>query len=185
MEGVNQTLALLLIIFSFLFLIYSLYKRYLPLKNARPYKFEPNLRERFKILLRFVFLQNRMFKDKYAALYHIFIFYGFLVFSLKSLSLILSGFGIYLKVQNFGIYQFSKDIFIFLVLLGIFLSVLSFLFLTHSCFIIIIHSGKLHKTNNKNLAIALRYGTVAIPLCMYLKLYKKPKLINSLNAPLL
>lgn len=128
MEVINQKLALLFIIFSFLFLIYSLYKRYLPLKNAKPYKFKPDLKERFKILFKFVFLQNRMFKDKYAALYHIFIFYGFLVFSLKSLSLILSGFGIDLKVQNFGVYQFSKDLFIFLVLLGIFLSVLRRIF---------------------------------------------------------
>ncbi len=128
MEGINLTLALILVIFSFLSLAYSLYKRYLPLKNARPYKFKLNLKERFKILLKFVFFQKRMFKDKYAGIYHLFIFYGFLVFSLKSLSLILEGFKINLKVQNFMPYQISKEIFIVLVLFGIFLSVIRRLF---------------------------------------------------------
>lgn len=124
MEGISLTWALILIIFSFLFLIYSLYKRYLPLKNAKPYIFKPELKERFKILFKFVFLQNRMFKDKYAGIYHLFIFYGFLVFSFKSLSLILEGFKINLKVQYFIPYQISKEIFIVLVLFGVFLSVL-------------------------------------------------------------
>ncbi|MEJ5167401.1 MAG: hypothetical protein WHV67_10295, partial [Thermoanaerobaculia bacterium] len=128
MEGINLTYALILIIFSFLFLAYSLYKRYLQLKNARPYKFEPKIRERFKILFKFVFLQNRMFKDRYAGLYHLFIFYGFLVFSLKSLSLILEGFRINLKVQYLIPYQISKEIFIVLVLFGIFLSIFRRLF---------------------------------------------------------
>ena len=124
MEVSSNTIAIIVIIFSLLFLIYSLYKRYLPLKNARRYKFEPKLKERFKGLLQFVFFQKRMFKDKYAGFYHLFIFYGFLIFSLKSLSLIFEGFGLNLNIQNLSIYQFSKDIFIFFVLFGIFLSII-------------------------------------------------------------
>jgi len=115
--------AALVILASLGFLAYSLYRRYLPLAAARPYPVPGTLTDRFKSLFTFVFLQKRMFRDKYAAFYHILIFYGFVVFGLKSGCLLLEGFGIDLTIQHFGPYLLSKDIFIILVLAGIFLSI--------------------------------------------------------------
>jgi Fe-S oxidoreductase len=119
MPTVNPFLSAAVITLGLLLLAWSLYRRYLPLKAARPAELPGTPWDRFKSLLQYVVLQRRMFRDKYAGLYHALIFYGFVVFGLKSLSLLLEGYGLDLGIQHFGPYQLSKDLFIVLVLAGI------------------------------------------------------------------
>jgi Fe-S oxidoreductase len=123
MPTVNPFLSAAVITLGLLLLAWSLYRRYLPLNAARPAELPGTPWDRFKSLLQYVVLQRRMFRDKYAGLYHALIFYGFVVFGLKSLSLLLEGYGLDLGIQHFGPYQLSKDLFIVLVLAGIALAV--------------------------------------------------------------
>jgi Fe-S oxidoreductase len=79
--------------------------------------------ERLKGVFRFAFAQKRLLRDKYAGFYHLLIFWGFCVLSLRSVELVLEGlFGWHvteaLGILGYG-YQTTKDIFEVLVILGI------------------------------------------------------------------
>ena len=84
---------------------------------------------RLKGVLLYAFVQKRMVRDPYAGLYHLLIFWGFCVLSLRSLDLILGGlFPRFHLVELLGgaglAYSFMKDIFEVLVLAGIALAML-------------------------------------------------------------
>ncbi len=79
---------------------------------------------RLKGVFTLALLQKRMVRDKYAGFYHILIFWGFCVLSLRSLGLVLEGlfpaFHMTEALGRFGYgYQATKDIFEVLVLLGL------------------------------------------------------------------
>ncbi len=79
--------------------------------------------ERLKGVLVLVFGQQRLLRDPYAGFYHVLIFYGFCVLSLRSLGLILEGLFNWHMTEALGsfglVYQGTKDLFEVLVLVGI------------------------------------------------------------------
>jgi len=79
--------------------------------------------ERLKGVLVLVFGQKRLLRDPYAGFYHLLIFYGFCVLGLRSMGLILEGLFNWHMTEALGgfglVYQFTKDLFEVLVLLGI------------------------------------------------------------------
>lgn len=104
--------------------VISLSRRfYLLLAGRRDNRFD-RLGERFKHVLVYAFGQKKMFDDPFAGFYHLLIFYGFLVVSLRTLSMVIEGLfaGWELPLLNTPIghaYLFSKDIFELLVLVGL------------------------------------------------------------------
>ncbi len=108
--------------------IWSLSRRFGLLKLGREENRFDRLGERFKHMLVFALGQKKMFKDPFAGLYHIMIFYGFLVLALRTTSMVIEGLfaGWELPFLNTGIghaYLFSKDVFELLVLVGIAMAV--------------------------------------------------------------
>ena len=74
-------------------------------------------------MLIYAFGQSKMFDDPFAGLYHLLIFYGFLVVSLRTVTMVIEGMfaGWELPLLHTPIghaYLFSKDIFELLVLVG-------------------------------------------------------------------
>jgi Fe-S oxidoreductase len=102
----------------------SLSRRFSLLRAGRAVDRFDRLGERFKHVLVYAFGQKKMFDDRFAGVYHLFIFYGFLVVSLRTVTMVLEGLfaGWELPLLHTGIghaYLFSKDIFEALVLLGL------------------------------------------------------------------
>lgn len=84
---------------------------------------------RLKGVLLYAFVQKRMVRDPYAGLYHLLIFWGFCVLSLRSLDLILGGlfprFSLVDLLGGAGLaYTLLKDVFEVLVVVGIGLAML-------------------------------------------------------------
>ncbi len=109
-------------------LVFSLSKRLQLLELARPVDRFDRLGERCKHLLVFAIGQKKMFKDPFAAVYHLLIFYGFLVVSLRTGCMIvegaLAGWELPLLHTPLGhAYLFTKDVFELLVLVGLALAV--------------------------------------------------------------
>ena len=80
--------------------------------------------ERLKGLILYAFVQKRMVRDWYAGAFHLLIFWGFCVLGLRSLSLIAEGlfpsFHLTELLGPWGLgYQFTKDVFEVLVIVGI------------------------------------------------------------------
>lgn len=108
--------------------VFSLSRRFQLLKLGRPAQRFDRLGERFKHMMVFAIGQKKMFDDPFAGLYHICIFYGFLVVSLRTVSMVIEGIfaGWQLPLLDTGIghlYLFSKDIFEVLVLIGLAMAV--------------------------------------------------------------
>ncbi len=104
--------------------VLSLSRRFQLLLAGRPDNRFDRLGERFKHMLVYAFGQKRMFDDPIAGLYHLLIFYGFLVVSLRTVSMVIEGLfaGWQLPFLNTPVghaYLFSKDIFELLVLVGL------------------------------------------------------------------
>jgi Fe-S oxidoreductase len=102
----------------------SLSRRFQLLRSGRAENRFDRLGERFRHLLVYAFGQKRMFDDPVAGFYHVLIFYGFLVVSLRTVSMVLeglfSGWELPLLHTPFGhAYLFSKDVFELLVLVGL------------------------------------------------------------------
>ncbi len=107
---------------------YSLSRRFQVLTAGRQENRFDRLGERLKHVLVYAIGQRKMFDDPYAALYHICIFYGFLVVSIRTISMVLeglfAGWELPLLDSPAGhVYLFSKDIFEVLVLVGLALAV--------------------------------------------------------------
>ncbi len=79
--------------------------------------------ERLKGVFTLALLQKRMVRDKYAGFYHILIFWGFCVLSLRSLALVVEGLTGWHLTESLGAfgngYQLTKDVFEVLVLVGL------------------------------------------------------------------
>ncbi len=104
--------------------VLSLSRRYQLLRSARPDNRFDRLGERFQHMLVYAFGQKKMFDDPLAGFYHLLIFYGFLAVSLRTLTMVLEGLfaGWELPLLHTPVghaYLFSKDVFEFLVLIGL------------------------------------------------------------------
>lgn len=104
--------------------VLSLSRRFQLLRTGRPDNRFDRLGERFKHMMVYAIGQKRMFDDPFAGLYHLFIFYGFLVVSLRTVAMVLEGLfaGWELPLLHTPLghaYLFSKDIFELLVLVGL------------------------------------------------------------------
>ncbi len=104
--------------------VFSLYRRFALLKTGRAENRFDRLGERFKHMMVYAIGQKRMFDDPFAGIYHLFIFYGFLVVSLRTVTMVVEGLfaGWELPLLHTGIghaYLYSKDIFELVVLVGL------------------------------------------------------------------
>jgi Fe-S oxidoreductase len=104
--------------------VVSLSRRFQLLRSGRSDKRLDRLGERFKHMLVYAFGQKKMFDDLFAGFYHLLIFYGFLVVSLRTVTMVLEGLfaGWELPLMHTPVghaYLFSKDIFELLVLVGL------------------------------------------------------------------
>ncbi len=109
------------------FFVWTMRKRFATMKAGLPDNRFDRPGERLKGVFTLVFGQKRLLRDKYAGFYHVLIFYGFVVLSLRSLGLIVEGlvpaFHMTEALGRFGLgYQATKDVFEVLVLLGLALS---------------------------------------------------------------
>ncbi len=108
--------------------IYSLSRRFQVLRVGRSDDRFDRVGERLRHLLVYAFGQRRMFDDAFAGFYHLLIFYGFLVVSLRTVTMVLEGLfaGWELPLLHTPIghaYLFSKDVVELLVLVGLVLAV--------------------------------------------------------------
>src|SRR5437870_9601952 len=81
---------------------------------------------RIRKTLEYAFLQKRMFRDLYAGTFHIFLFSGFLVLLVRTVSMVLEGLfpGFVLLHGRAGdLYTLAKDVFEVLVLVGVAMAV--------------------------------------------------------------
>ncbi len=104
--------------------VFSLSRRFQLLRSGRADNRFDRLGERFKHMMVYAFGQKKMFDDKVAGFYHLLIFYGFLVVSLRTVTMVLEGLfaGWELPLLDTPLghaYLFSKDIFELLVLVGL------------------------------------------------------------------
>jgi Fe-S oxidoreductase/nitrate reductase gamma subunit len=108
--------------------VFSLSKRFQLLRAGREDNRFDRWGERFRHMMVFAIGQRKMFDDKVAGIYHILIFYGFLVVSIRTVTMVLEGLfaGWELPLLHTPIghaYLFSKDVFELLVLVGLAIAV--------------------------------------------------------------
>lgn len=104
--------------------VWSLSRRYQVLTAGRPEARFDRIGERFKHMMVYAIGQKKMFDDPFAGLYHLLIFYGFLVVSLRTVTMVVEGLfaGWELPLLHTPVghaYLFSKDVFELLVLVGL------------------------------------------------------------------
>jgi len=104
--------------------VFSLSRRFQLLRAGRSDDRFDRLGERFKHTLVYAFGQKKMFDDPFAGVYHLLIFYGFLVVALRTVTMVIEGLfaGSELPLLHTPVgqaYLFSKDIFELLVLVGL------------------------------------------------------------------
>jgi Fe-S oxidoreductase len=104
--------------------VFSLSRRFQLLRSGRADMRFDRLGERFKHMMVYAFGQKKMFDDPVAGFYHLLIFYGFLVVSLRTTTMVLEGLfaGWQLPLLDSPVghaYLFSKDIVELLVLVGL------------------------------------------------------------------
>ncbi|MGD8439246.1 MAG: (Fe-S)-binding protein [Holophagae bacterium] len=108
--------------------VFSLNRRFALLRAGRADARFDRLGDRIKHMAVYAIGQKKMFDDKLAGFYHILIFYGFLVVSIRTVTMVIEGLsaGWELPLLHTPVghaYLFSKDIFEALVLLGLVLAV--------------------------------------------------------------
>jgi nitrate reductase gamma subunit len=108
--------------------VFSLSKRFQLLRAGREDNRFDRWGERFRHMMVFAIGQRKMFDDRVAGVYHILIFYGFLVVSIRTVTMVLEGLfaGWELPLLHTPIghaYLFSKDVFELLVLVGLAIAV--------------------------------------------------------------
>jgi Fe-S oxidoreductase len=108
--------------------VFSLSRRFQLLRIARPDERFDRVGDRLRHLLVYAFGQRKMFDDPLAGVYHLFIFYGFLVVSLRTVTMVLEGLfaGWEMPLLHTSIghaYLYSKDLIELLVLVGLTLAV--------------------------------------------------------------
>ncbi|HEV8117623.1 MAG TPA: (Fe-S)-binding protein, partial [Thermoanaerobaculia bacterium] len=106
--------------------VYSASRRVRLLMALTPEPRFDRIATRIRKTLEFAFLQKRMFRDVYAGTFHIFLFSGFLVLLVRTISMVLEGLfpGFVLLPGRYGdAYTLAKDVFEVLVLVGVAMAV--------------------------------------------------------------
>ena len=116
----------LLILASIAIFVYSMSRRIRVLAAGQPDNRFTRIAERIGKTLEYAFAQRRMFRDPYAGFFHILIFAGFVVLTVRTVSLVLeglfTGFVLLPGAAGHG-YTLVKDVFEVLTLLGVALAV--------------------------------------------------------------
>jgi Fe-S oxidoreductase len=117
----------LLVLLAIAAFVYSMSRRVRVLLAGRPDDRFGQIPRRILETLKFAFAQERMFRDPYAGFFHILIFGGFVVLTVRSIALVLEGLapGFVLLPGGAGdLYTFVKDLFEVLTLVGVALAVI-------------------------------------------------------------
>ena len=112
----------LLVAFAIAAFVYSAARRIRVLIRAASDNRFDQIGLRIRRTLEYAFVQKRMFRDLYAGVFHIFLFTGFVVLTVRVVSLVLEGLlpGFHLLPGRAGeVYTLAKDIFEVLVLAGV------------------------------------------------------------------
>ncbi|HEX4439115.1 MAG TPA: (Fe-S)-binding protein [Thermoanaerobaculia bacterium] len=121
----------LLILASIAFFVYSMSRRIRVLLAGRPDNRFTRIGTRIGKMLEYAFAQRRMFRDFYAGTFHILIFAGFVVLTVRTIELVVTGLipGFELLPGAAGnAYTLLKDVFEVLTLLGVGMAVFRRLF---------------------------------------------------------
>jgi Fe-S oxidoreductase/nitrate reductase gamma subunit len=116
----------LLVLFALLAFVYSISRRIRVLAAGNPENRFDRIGRRIWRTVEYAFLQRRMFRDPYAGFFHILLFSGFVVLTVRTIALVVEGLvpGFVLLPGRAGdLYNWSKDVFEVLVLLGVALAV--------------------------------------------------------------
>src|ERR1700693_5213432 len=116
----------LLLLTAILVFIYSAARRIRLLLALAPEPRFDRIGLRIRKTFEYAFLQKRMFRDLYAGTFHIFLFTGFLVLTVRTIALVVEGLvpGFLLLPGRAGnVYTLVKDIFEVLVLIGVAMAV--------------------------------------------------------------
>ncbi len=122
----GRTVFGLLVLAAIAFFVYSVSKRVRVLMAGRPDNRFTRIPERIGKTLEYAFAQKRMFRDPFAGFFHILIFGGFVVLTVRSLALVVEGLipGFVLLPGAAGnAYTLVKDVFEVLTLAGVLLAV--------------------------------------------------------------
>ena len=112
----------LLVLVAAVVFVWSVRRRVRVLMAGAPDNRFTRIPERIRKTLEYAFAQKRMFRDFYAGVFHIFIFGGFVVLTVRVVSLVIEGLvpGFALLPGRAGeLYTLAKDVFEVLVLLGV------------------------------------------------------------------
>jgi Fe-S oxidoreductase len=115
-----------LVLLAVLAFVYSAIRRIRVLTLGRPENRFDRIGTRIGKTLEYAFAQKGMFRDPYAGIFHIFLFAGFVVLILRTISLVVEGLvpGFVLLPGNLGnAYTLAKDVFEVLVLVGVAMAV--------------------------------------------------------------
>jgi Fe-S oxidoreductase len=102
--------------------VYSISRRIRVLLAGRPDDRFTRIPRRILLTLQYAFAQRRMFRDLYAGVFHIFIFSGFLVLTVRTVALVVEGLipgFVLLRGSAGNAYMLVKDVFEILTLLGV------------------------------------------------------------------
>jgi Fe-S oxidoreductase len=116
----------LLLLFAILVFVYSATRRIRLLLALAPEPRFDRIGLRIRKTFEYAFLQKRMFRDLYAGIFHIFLFTGFLVLTVRTIALVVEGLvpGFVLLPGRAGdLYTLFKDVFEVLVLVGVTMAV--------------------------------------------------------------
>jgi Fe-S oxidoreductase len=122
----GQVLFGLLVLFAVLAFVYSVSRRIRLLLALSPERRFDRIGTRIGKTLEYAFVQKRMFRDLYAGVFHIFLFAGFVVLTVRTIALVVEGLlpGFILLPGRAGdAYTLVKDIFEVLVLIGVAMAV--------------------------------------------------------------
>jgi Fe-S oxidoreductase len=121
----------LLVLAATVAFVYSCSRRVRVLLAGRPDNRFTRIPERIRRTLEYAFAQKRMFRDPYAGAFHILIFSGFMILTVRTLELVVEGLipGFVLLPGMAGsLYTLVKDVFEVLVLVGVGMAVFRRLF---------------------------------------------------------
>jgi Fe-S oxidoreductase len=112
----------LLVLFAVVVFVYSIGRRVRVLLAGAPEPRLDRIGRRIQKTLEYAVAQKRMFRDLYAGTFHIFLFAGFVVLTVRTISLVVEGLvpGFLLLPGRTGdLYTLVKDVFEVLVLIGV------------------------------------------------------------------
>jgi Fe-S oxidoreductase len=121
----------LLVLLAVVAFVFSMSRRIRVLLAGAPEPRFDQIPRRIGKTLEFGFAQKRMFRDLYAGVFHIFLFSGFVVLTVRTIALVVEGLvpGFVLLPGRAGdLYALSKDVFEVLVLVGVAMAVYRRLF---------------------------------------------------------